>query len=179
MLLDLGLLAAMAEGAALGTAARAFAVGSYRVPTVSMAPAIQPGDRLIGERLTQKRGLLSQGSVVTFRDPQDARVTLVKRVIATEGQTIDFKDGHVLVDGSTLDEPYVCGRLTAVPAMAPAGSSGPVQYPYLIPDGHLWVMGDNRGSSRDSRFFGPLSLRLVTSRVVAIVWPRAHAQRIG
>ena len=52
MLLDLGLIAAMAEGAALGTAARALVLGSYRVPTSSMAPAIQPGDRLVGERIT-------------------------------------------------------------------------------------------------------------------------------
>lgn len=175
MFLDLGLIGAMAEGAALGAAARAFAVGSYRVPTSSMAPAIQPGDRLVGERVSLRGHILRQGSVVTFRDPQDVRTTLVKRVIATEGQVVDIRDGRMLVDQIPLDEPYVCGRRT----VASKRSDDPVSYPCRIPDGHVWVMGDNRGSSRDSRFFGPIPLRSVTSRVVAIVWPREHARRLA
>lgn len=175
MFLDLGLIGAMAEGAALGVATRAFAVGSYRVPTSSMAPAIQPGDRLVGERVTLRGHAPRQGSVVTFRDPQDKRTTLVKRVIATEGQVVDIQDGHMLVDGVPLDEPYVCGRRT----VASTHPDDPIRYPCRIPDGHVWVMGDNRGSSRDSRFFGPIPLRSVTSRVVAIVWPREHARRLS
>jgi signal peptidase I len=178
MLLDLGLIAAMAEGAALGTAARALVLGSYRVPTSSMAPAIQPGDRLVGERITLHGHMPSQGSVVTFRDPRNARSTLVKRVIATEGHIVDIRDGRVLVDGTPLDEPYVQGRRTNAPTASPTGPDGPVRYPYVVPKGHLWVMGDNRGSSRDSRVFGPIPLQAVSSRVVAVVWPRSHARRL-
>ena len=89
---------------------------------------------------------------------------LVKRVIAVEGQTVDIDmvNGLVSVDGVTLDEPYI---------KSPTTSAGNLKYPYLVQPGMVFVMGDNRGQSSDSRSFGPIDTRYILGRVLLRVWP--------
>ena len=94
---------------------------------------------------------------------------LIKRVIATGGQTVDLRDGAVYVDGVRLDEPYTQGK--------PSNdlNSG-IQYPYVVPEGYVWVMGDNRTNSADSRAFGAVNMEDITGRAVFRYWP---LDRIG
>ena len=145
-------------------------VGLYRVPTASMADTIHMGDCVLGERITYRSTNPKSGDIVTFECPDEPGVTLVKRVIATEGQTINIRDGSVFVDGSKQAEPYVHGRETYQPTRA-EGDSLTITYPHVIPKGHVWVMGDNRPQSRDSRWFGDVSATSITSRVICIYWP--------
>ena len=101
--------------------------------------------------------------------------TLVKRVVAVGGQTIDLlDDGSVAVDGEVLDEPYVDGAPTESLSSL-AGSAG-ISYPYTVPEGMIWVMGDNRANSKDSRYFGPVSVDDVTARAILIYWPLSDAR---
>ena len=160
----------------LSLLARRFVVESYEVPSGSMLETIQIGDRLIGEKITYHFGSPEPGDIVTFdyvEEGQTASVPLIKRVIAVGGQTIDLRDGVVYVDGVALDEPYVLG-LPTVSLSDVAGSAG-ITYPYTVPEGCIWVMGDNRTNSRDSRFFGPVSEEDVTSRALFIFWPFSDA----
>ncbi len=85
---------------------------------------------------------------------------LVKRVVALEGETIEARDGRLYVDGAPLDEPYL-----------PPGEETFNLEKQTIPPGHVFVMGDNRDDSRDSRFFGPLPEDLIIGQAFVKVWP--------
>ena len=93
---------------------------------------------------------------------------LVKRVIATAGQTVDLVDGVVYVDGVALDEPYAEGESYPLAAQAEGVSVG---FPYTVPEGCVWVMGDNRENSADSRYFGAVPEDDLIGVVVFRYWP--------
>lgn len=147
---------------------RTYVITPYVVPTGSMLETIQEGDMLLGESVSLYFTEPQQGDIVTFYSPTDGEI-LIKRVIAVAGQTIDLIDGEVYVDGEKLDEPYVDGKPT-YSLSDYAGSAG-ITYPYTVPEGTVWVMGDNRTDSRDSRYFGPVDVDDVTSRAFLIYWP--------
>jgi signal peptidase I len=150
---------------------RAFVVEPYEIPSESMINTIQVGDRILGEKLSYRFGDPEAGDIITFLDPEDNSTTLIKRVIATPGQTVDIKDGAVYVDGVKLDEPYVDGQSTYPLDRYSSILSGPITYPYTLGEDEYWVMGDNRGNSLDSRYFGPIKRSSVTSRAMFIFWP--------
>ncbi|MCR8908724.1 signal peptidase I [Thermophilibacter sp. ET337] len=156
---------------AVGLVVKTFVVTPYVVPTGSMRDTIMEGDVLLGERVSLYFGDPEVGDVVTFDSPLDGE-TLIKRVVAVGGQTIELVNGAVHVDGEPLDEPYVEGRPTYSLSDLP-GSAG-ITYPYVVPEGCVWVMGDNRTDSKDSRYFGAVSLDDVTSRALFIYWPLDH-----
>ena len=156
---------------------RAFVGEPYQVPSGSMLETIQLGDRLFGEKVSYRFRDPVAGEIVTFTDPDPTRggVTLIKRVIATEGQTVDLRDGVVYVDGLPLDEPYTQGKQTQSIAGHGANLEEDISYPYVVPDGCVWVMGDNRTNSLDSRYFGAVDVDNVSSRAVFIFWPPEDA----
>lgn len=107
----------------------------------SMLPTLEDGDRVV---LTAFSGKPERGQVVISVQPNDFGKPVVKRIIATENQTVDinFSTGDVFVDGELLDEPYINN---------PTTNSEGVQFPVTVPEGHVFVMGDNRQGSTDSR----------------------------
>ena len=111
------------------------------------------------------------GEIVTFVNPRDESEILIKRVVAVEGQTIDFIDGIVYIDGEPLDEPYVNGQLTRAMRADGTVQKTDIKYPYTIPEGCFFAMGDNRGNSADSRVFGAVPAENVTGRAVLRYWP--------
>ena len=147
---------------------KTFVATPYVVPTGSMLDTIHEGDMLLGESVSYYLGDPEPGDIVTFASPLDGE-TLIKRVIAVGGQTVDLVDGSVYVDGERLEEPYVDGRPT-YSLTDYVGSAG-ISYPYEVPEGTVWVMGDNRTDSKDSRYFGPVSVDDVTSKALFIYWP--------
>ena len=151
---------------------RAFVAEPYRVPTGSMLETIQLNDTLIGEKVSLHFSDPQPGEVVTFKDPQKPSQTLIKRVIATGGQTVDLVDGNLLIDGVVQNEPYTNNKPN-YPLEGPEGQT--IHYPYLVPDGYIWVMGDNRTNSQDSRYFGAVNIKSVTSRARFIFWPLQDA----
>ncbi|RVU98728.1 signal peptidase I [Coriobacteriales bacterium OH1046] len=152
----------------LAVLVRTFVIEPYKIPTGSMEQTIQVGDRVIGEKVSYRFRDPQPGEIVTFLREQDGHTdTLIKRVIAVGGQTVDLRDGAVYVDGVALDEPYVGGQ----PTLPLQGGDLPIAYPYTVPEGYLWVMGDNRTNSRDSRAIGPIRVEDVTSHAVVIFWP--------
>ena len=146
-----------------------FVMQPYEIPSGSMEETIEIGDRVFSEKISYLNGEPQVGDIITFEDPSDHNRVLIKRVIATGGETVDLRNGVVYVDGLALDEPYTNGK--------PSNdlNSG-IQYPYTVPEGHVWVMGDNRTNSADSRAFGAVSLDSVTGHAVLRYWP---LDRIG
>jgi signal peptidase I len=153
------------------TALKLFIVDIYAVPTGSMSPTIAVNDRIIAEKISYHFTPIRQFDVVTFIDPINPERTLVKRVIAVGGQTVDLRDGYVFVDGTALNEPYTLNRPSY-----PLGTVGgrEIRYPYLVPEGCIWVMGDNRTDSADSRYFGSIDVSSVSGRSILVAWPPEH-----
>ena len=161
----------VALAVACAMAVRAFIVEPFEVPTESMISTIQVGDRLLGEKISYLGRNPAAGEVVTFSDPENPSTTLIKRVIATPGQTIDLKDGAVYVDGAKLDEPYTEGKPTNPIERHADFLSSDITYPYTLGEDEYWMMGDNRTNSLDSRYFGPIRREAITSRGWFIFWP--------
>lgn len=155
---------------------RTFVAEAYEVPTGSMLETIQLGDRLVGEKVSLRWREPQVGEIVTFMDPDGSGVTLIKRVIATAGQEVDLQDGSVVVDGKVLDESYTLGKPTYPLDHYAKNLNELVTFPLTVPEGHIWVMGDNRTNSLDSRYFGPVPVESVTSIGKFIFWPPADAQ---
>lgn len=132
----------------------------------SMLPTLEDGDKIIITNLYTK---LEYGDIVVLTKREFSREPIVKRVIATEGQTvdIDFKAGEVRVDGVLLDEPYI---------NAPTTRQLDVSFPVTIPEGCIFVMGDNRNKSTDSRAstIGFVDTRCVLGKAVNIIWPTSR-----
>lgn len=148
---------------ALAQGIKAFLVQPFMIPTGSMIPTIEIGDRVLADK-TVYRFVREpeQGDIVVFDDPNGVHPQLIKRVIAVAGQTVDVADGQVVVDGEPLDEPYVHGKVT---------EPGSIELPTTVPDGSVWLMGDNRPESGDSRFFGPRPISTVRGRAFWTYWP--------
>lgn len=151
----------------IAQAVRTWVVQPFVVPTGSMLPTIQLKDQVLANKFVYRFDPPRRGDIVVFDDPTGEVDTLIKRVIAVGGQTVDVHDGKVWVDGTALVEPYTHGQPTE-PQVVPL--------PIKIPVGSIWVMGDNRTQSKDSRTLGPISLSLVHGRAFVTYWP---PDRIG
>ncbi len=167
-LLEWALVIACAVGVAL--LVRAFVVEPFTIPSESMLETIQVGDRVLGEKLSYLTRDPERGDIVTFVDPEDPQTTLIKRVIATPGQTVDLQNGLVVVDGEALEEPYTVGQSMPLSSNS-ATLDEPITYPYTLGEDEYWVMGDNRENSLDSRYFGPIAREDVSSRAWLKFWP--------
>lgn len=126
-----------------------------------MRPALQPGDWLLARRLRRPP---ARGAVVVLNTAAAPDLSLVKRVIGLPGERVAVAEGQVHIDGTTLAEPWVSGRTTP-------------DLEITVPDGQVWVLGDNRGrSSADSRSIGPVPLDDVGWQVLGVYWP---SSRVG
>ena len=152
---------------------RLFVFQSYQIPSESMEETILKGDMVFSEKVSYYTRGPEAGEIITFEDPEIPSRTLIKRVIATEGQTVDLIDGSVYVDGVKLSEPYTNGK-PSYPLNTAFGTD--ITYPYTVPEGEVWVMGDNRTNSSDSRYFGSIPVSSITGHAAVIYWP---LDRIG
>ena len=143
----------------------AFVFQPYRIPSGSMENPIMTDDMVLAEKVSYHFENPAPGDIVVFDDVEIPGRHLIKRCIAVGGQTVELIDGKVVVDGVVLSEPYTNGR--------PSNplNSKVVTYPYKVPEGYIWVMGDNRTNSQDSRYFGAISLESVTGRGMFVYWP--------
>lgn len=149
---------------------RTFIFQAYEIPSGSMETTIMPGDMVLSEKITYYGRPPAAGDIVTFEDPDPEHMgrILIKRVIATGGQTVDLRDGRVYVDDVLQNEPYTHGE----PSLALRSYLfEEITYPYTVPPGGLWVMGDNRTNSQDSRYFGAIPESSVTGKALFIYWP--------
>lgn len=159
---------------------RAFVIQAFRIPSESMRDTLLVGDFLFVNKFeygpkipfTHIRlpGLRQpkRGDVIVFQFPQDPSKDFIKRCIATGGQTLQVTDKQVAVDGEKLVEPYT---IHTDPNVRGAGFDFRDNYgPYTVPPGQLFMMGDNRDNSNDSRYWGPLELDLVKGRAMFLYW---------
>ncbi len=136
-----------------------FLAQATRVEGQSMAPSLHPSERLIVEKISYRFHQPQRGDIVVLESPRRNSDPLIKRVIGLPGETIEIRGGAVFIDGTQLYEPYLT---------QPTVGDFSLQ---LIPEEHIFVMGDNRGSSNDSRAFGVVPLGDVIGRAWLRYWP--------
>lgn len=179
----LTVLVALALIVAAATALRAWVGQVYTVPSASMAGTVRPGEKVAVERVSYWNRAPERGEVVVFdgrglfADPGSGDLMFVKRVIGVGGDRVACCDesGHLTVNGAALDES----------SYLDAGDQpSEVRFDVEVPPGSMWVMGDHRSASADSRRYigspggGFIPLRRVAGRVVGVVWPLSSARRI-
>ena len=189
-LLELITIVAVALGLALGI--QAFLVKPYRIPSESMVPTLEIGQRVLVNRMGYRFGDPAVGDVVVFHPPEGAEnskqcgvprdqsepcpeptperadTNFIKRIVAGPGDSLRVEDGHPVVNGEVAQEDFI----------NPCRSGGICNLPdeITIPPDHYFMMGDNRGASDDSRFWGPVPRKWIIGGAFATYWP---PDRIG
>jgi signal peptidase I len=192
-LIELVVIVLVAVGLAL--AIQAWIVKPYRIPSGSMEPTLKVGQRVLVDRIGMHLGGPKVGDIVVFHPPRDAEqqvcgpaphmvtpgtaacatpepqessTNFIKRIVAGPGDTLYIKEGHAYRDGKREHDPYI----------APCGGGAECNFPkpIKIPAGHWFMMGDNRGQSDDSRFWGPVPTGWIIGQAFATYWP---PDRIG
>ena len=158
----------LAERACLGVLRRH--VQAFRMPSESMAPALIGGDFFLVDKGAYRARDPRRGDVIVFPYPRNESQEFVERIIGLPGEVIEIRSKQVLVNGQALDEPYAWHSDPAVRSSEfdPRDEFGP----YLVPPGELFMMGDNRDNSNDSRFWGPVARRSVKGKAVVIYLSR-------
>ncbi len=131
----------------------------------SMQPNMYQGYRLMIEKVSYRFHLPQRGDVVVV-DRFGEEVSLVKRVMGLPGEMVEVQDGHVRINGQDIDEPWVLYF------------GGPDYGPAKIPNGFIFIVGDNRQNSLDSREIGPVPLEMVAGRVWLVYWPLAQLKLV-
>ena len=166
---------------------KTFILQAFYIPSASMEPTLTNGDRVLVEKISYRFGGPERGDVVVFeRDvavvpppddgsfmddisdglrslfgfPTEGTQDFIKRVMAVSGDTIEGRDGVVYVNGEAVDEPYL-----------PEGVETADFPAYPVPQGEIFVMGDNRGNSDDSRSTGGIPETDVVGRAFVVIWP--------
>lgn len=158
----------VAGALAMALLIKTFLLQAFYIPSASMENTLKIHDRVLVNKLSYHFHDIHRGDIVVFKRPpgeSDATIKdLIKRVIGLPGETIDLRNGQVLIDGRVLHEPYLApGTMTT--------AAEPVAFPLKLPKGDYFVMGDNRGNSRDGRYFGPIAKKLIVGRAFIRVWP--------
>ena len=156
---------------------RAFVVQTFFIPSGSMEPTLQIGDRILVNKLSYHLHGVDRGDIVVFSRPPTENCggtpvnDLVKRVIGLPGDVISLSDGYVYIDGKRLDESWLPASEQGITVRGPFGNSSNLAHPYKVPANDYFVMGDNRTDSCDSRYWGPISKSLIVGKVELRVWP--------
>jgi signal peptidase I len=165
---------------------KTFLLQPFWIPSESMLPTIEVNDRVMVNKLAYRLGEPQRGDVVVFRDPRVEETEesipeavirsvleavgirtrgdedLIKRVVGLPGETIEVRGNHVMVNGSALDEPYLPEVFM------------PDEPPITVGEDEVFVMGDNRDASFDSRRFGPIHLDDLVGEAFVTIWPISH-----
>jgi signal peptidase I len=172
---------------------KTFLVQAFYIPSGSMEPTLQVGDRVLVNKLAYHLGDIHRGDVIVFQNPDPAQVPkrnwfsaavhwlgqglgfqqpededLIKRVIGLPGDTVTARDGQVYVNGEKISEPYLAPDTTTSMSRS-----------WTVPSGDLFVLGDNRANSADSRFFGFVPKGKVIGRAFVIIWPPSDMGGLG
>ena len=124
----------------------------------SMQPNMYQGYRLMIEKVSYRFHLPQRGDIVVVDRPGE-EVSLVKRVMGLPGETVEVRDGHVFINGQRIEEPWILYF------------GGPDYGPAKIPEGYVFIVGDNRQNSRDSRAIGPVPISTIEGKVWLVYWP--------
>jgi signal peptidase I len=135
-----------------------FVAEAAMVDGPSMQPNLYRGYRVVAEKISYRLHPPRRGDVVIVDQPGNDG-SLIKRVVALPGETVEVRGGHVLINGQRIEEPWV------------RNFGGPNHPPMVVPADHVFILGDNRVNSRDSRVIGPVPIEAIEGHVRLVYWP--------
>jgi signal peptidase I len=142
---------------------KTFLIQAFYIPSLSMSPTLEVNDRVLVNKLSYDLHEVNRGDVVVFHSPSEEpgeSKDLIKRVVGLPGDSLESRNGYIVVNGRRLEEPY----------LQSSEQTGELE-PITVPAGHVFVMGDNRDNSSDSRVFGAVDESLIVGRAFVKVWP--------
>ena len=142
----------------------------FYVGSESMVPTLKVWDRVLINKLAYDLEEPLRGDIVLFESPDGGEDPLIKRVVGLPGETVELRNGELFVDGERVEEPYL-DRKACVSGKPKTCSFGPLE----VPEGYVFVMGDNRAHSFDSRFLGPVPEGDLIGESLFRFWPPARA----
>ncbi len=140
---------------------RPFVMEAFWIPSGSMIPTLQINDRVLVNKFIYRFSEPERGDIVVFESVDNSEQDLIKRVVGLPGDEIAVRKGKLFLNGEPQKEPYTNKRLPDVSSYAKT----------TVPKGHVFVMGDNRGNSQDSRIFGPLPKKNIEGEAFLRFWP--------
>jgi len=160
---------------------KSFVMQAFYIPSESMEPTLLKNDRVLVNKLSYHLHVVNRGDVVVFERPEgeanDEIKDLIKRVVGLPGDSVVINDNSVYINGNKLEEPYLPVGTVNLPG--PGGATWPHRCtpddPCVVPAKSVWVMGDNRTNSKDSRYIGPIPEDRIVGRAFVIVWPFSRA----
>jgi signal peptidase I len=154
---------ALALAVVISVVLNLFVVQVTEVRQRSMEGTLEQNDRVLVSKLDYRFAAPEAGDIIVFNPPNDSSIPYVKRVVAVGGDTVDLRDGRLYINGRLVDIPQARGNTLA---QAPK-----VSYPFAVPDDEVFVLGDNRLSSSDSRTFGSVPVTNIIGKVILRFWP--------
>jgi signal peptidase I len=161
---------------------RTFVIATYSIPSGSMEPTLQVGDRIVVDKLAYDLHGVDRGNIVVFSTPPNEDCAgppvsdLVKRVVGLPGETISVSGGNVFINGHLLSQTWLPSSEQGKTYPGPSPAPYALHHPFKIPQGDVFVMGDNRMLSCDSRYWGPIAESTIVGKVDLRIWP---VSRIG
>ncbi len=158
---------------------RTFVVQAFKIPSSSMVPFFHVNDRIFVNKFIYGARIPftdlrfpslrqpKRGDVIVFIAPKDRKKDFVKRLVATEGETVEIRDGRIYIDGKIVDEPASIRAIT----YQNGGEFGREAHPVKVPKDCYFALGDNSGSSADSRYWGFVPKKNLHGKVIFIYWP--------
>jgi len=143
-------------------------IQAFKIPAASMLPTLEIGDHLLVDKSIYKKSSIQRGDIIVFPMPKKPQIEYIKRVIALPGDTIEIINKEVFINGNKEKDSYSIHLDARIfeKGISPRDNFGPIE----IPDGNVFVMGDNRDNSYDSRFFGFIPIQSVKGKSVQIYW---------
>jgi signal peptidase I len=138
---------------------------AYKIPTGSMESTLLRGDHIITVKYFADQKL-NRGDIIIFPLPTDREKDFVKRIVGLPGEKLEIRQQQVYINDNVLSEPYTMHTEPPTPKPSPRDDLSPT----MIPDGYVFVLGDNRENSFDSRMFGPLAIKDIEREVKIIYW---------
>lgn len=152
----------------VGSSIKVLLFQAYKIPAGSLKPTLLIGDHILAKKFLAVKKGINRGDMIIFLFPEDASKDFIKRVVATGGETIEIVNKKVFINGNLLKEPYV---IYTDPKIIPKGSMPRDNFgPVAVPDDAVFVMGDNRDNSYDSRFWGFVEKAAVKGKTHTIYW---------
>jgi signal peptidase I len=145
---------------------RPFVLEAFYIPSESMVPTLEVGDRVFVNKFIYRFHEPQRGDIVVFRDVEGPDEELIKRVVGLPGDEVTVQHGVLSVNGERQEEPYINSKLPD------RSSYGPI----TVPEGKDFVMGDNRDDSEDSRYFGPVPFENIEGEAFVTFWPPSHIE---
>jgi len=153
---------------------REFIVQAFKIPTGSMKPTLNEDNRIFVNKYIYRFKDPQRGDIVVFKYPEDTKKDFIKRLIAVGGETVEIKDGNILINGKVIEEPKSVGSIFYYNR----GEYGGMGQKITVPKDSFYMLGDNSGSSRDSRYWGFVPRKYIIGKAFFRYWPLSTIGKI-